>query len=241
MSETFDHLVILGRPASGKSEFIEFLEKREDALRTERYHLGRMEGVDDFLWLWEKFLEDDIWEAIGKPRLYSKKYGHNYGLSDGALLDFCLEKFNQVVADKYVAHPEFYAAHTLLVEFSRGGEYNYAKALPRLRKPIWEKAAIFYLEVSYEESWRQNVRRYEEKARHSILAHMVPEEVHQRYYRDDDWREVTGNAPDGYLTLDGCKVPFVSVPNEPRIFDHVLMDHRYKQPLDRLWELYQKR
>ena len=35
MTRTFDHLLLLGRPAAGKSEFIDFMKKTTDAERAE--------------------------------------------------------------------------------------------------------------------------------------------------------------------------------------------------------------
>jgi len=59
-------LILLGRPAAGKSELIQFLQGLPADERAGDYHLGTIEVVDDFPLLWEKFLEDDIWEAVGK-------------------------------------------------------------------------------------------------------------------------------------------------------------------------------
>ena len=55
MTKTFDHLFILGRPAAGKSEFMDFMKKISDAERSERFHIGHFVELDDFVWLWEKF------------------------------------------------------------------------------------------------------------------------------------------------------------------------------------------
>ena len=80
---TFDHLFLFGLPASGKSEFIDFMKKQSPQTLEEDYHLGLFEEMDDFVWLWEKFLEDDLWERVGKGRLFSVRDGENYGLVDG--------------------------------------------------------------------------------------------------------------------------------------------------------------
>ena len=80
MTKTFDHILLLGRPAAGKSEFIDFMEKTDSKERAEEFHLGKMKGMDDFFWLWEKFLEDDQWEEAGYPRIFSEKNGSNYNV-----------------------------------------------------------------------------------------------------------------------------------------------------------------
>lgn len=240
MKNKFDHIILLGRPAGGKSEFIDFIKDPSDADRVDKYHIGPFESVDDFVWLWEKFLEDDIWEKIGYPRIYSIKDAENRGLSaEGApLLDFCMERFNVEVQKKYLSRPEFYSEKTLFIEFSRGGSRAYRDALSRLSKEILGKAAILYIRVSYQESWRRNIARYEEKLKHSILAHMCLKPTMEMYYKTDDWDEYTGGKDSGALDINGVSVPFVTVFNEPESTDPVVLDRRYGPQLNKLWELY---
>lgn len=242
MCTTFDHLLVLGRPAGGKSEFIDFMIKIDDRARAERYHIGKFEGVDDFVWLWEKFEEDDLWEKIGKPRLYSKIYeDKNYGLVQGKLLDFCIEKFNFEIPKKYLSKPEFYKDNTLLIEFSRGGANGYNYALNHLSREVLANAAIIYIFVTFEESWRRNVARYEAKLKHSILAHKVPRETLEKFYLTDDWAEVTKGNTNGYLNLYDLKVPFVTMNNEQESVDPIVLDERYGKALNKLMELFQNR
>ena len=51
MSDIFKHLLVLGRPACGKSEFIDFLKHAPADMRRQRLHIGAFEEVDDFPWL----------------------------------------------------------------------------------------------------------------------------------------------------------------------------------------------
>ena len=39
----FENLIIIGRPAAGKSEVIDYLKKCTDAERAERFHVGPFE------------------------------------------------------------------------------------------------------------------------------------------------------------------------------------------------------
>ena len=237
MADTFDHPLVLGRPAGGKSEFIDFLQNIPDEHRAARYHIGPFEVLDDFVWIWEKFEEDDLWEKVGKGRLFSKKYGNDPGLSEGVLFDFMMERFNQEVLKKYLSKPEFYKANTLLIEFSRGGNDGYSEALERLSEDVLKKAAILYIHVSFEESWRRNVARYEEKLKHSILAHMVPKETMDKFYKLDDWKELTKGEKSGYLTFNNVKIPFVTMLNEPESTDPKVLDERYGLALKKLMQL----
>ncbi len=237
MKKTFDHLFVLGRPASGKSEFLDFMKNISDSERAEKYHIGKLNILDDFVWLWEKFEEDDIWEKIKGKRLHSKRAGHGYILDDGALFDFLMAKVNDAVAKKYLPQSNFYKENTLLIEFSRGGEKPYLPALKYFDKKVLGRSAIFYVEVTAEESRRRNDARYIEKLKSSILAHKTPDEDMQRFYSTDDWSYMTKEKQDGYLELADVKVPFVTMNNEPESKDPKVLGPRYFAALNRLWEL----
>jgi hypothetical protein len=241
MARTFDHLLILGRPASGKSEFIDFMKTILDADREKKFHIGTFEEIDDFVWIWEKFMEDDLWEKAGYPRLYSKQYmPGNPGLAPEGerLFKFCMEKINNTITGNYLSRPAFYNDHTLFIEFSRGNHHTFKDALETLKPEVLTRATIFFINVTKEESWRRNVARYQEKLKHSILAHMVPKETFDYYYSDHNWLELTHDEPVGNLNLNGVKVPFVTMNNEPESTDPVVLEKRYGNALNKLFELY---
>ena len=240
MSGILQHLFVLGRPACGKSEFIDFLKHTPPETRGPRLHIGRFEEVDDFPWLWEKFQEDALWEKAGYERLYTQEYmPGNPGMAPkGAkLFDWCMHKFNAEIGEKYLGRPGFYDQSTLLIEFSRGGPNGFGRALEMLEPAILAPAAIFYIKVSREESWRRNVARYQEKLKHSILAHMVPRETYDYFYDTNDWDTLTGGQPSGWLEIRGVKVPFVSMNNEPESTDPAVLEERYAGALETLWQL----
>lgn len=239
VTNTFEHLIILGRPASGKSEFIDYIKKLPDAERVEKFHIGQFEEIDDFPWIWAKFMDDNIWEAAGYKRLYSFADQSNPGLKEdaGLLFDYCIERFNFEISEKYLQNREFYVKKTLIIEFSRGGEKAYQNALQRLKRAILKKAAIFYIKVSAEESWRRNVARYEEKLRHSILAHMVPKRTFDAFYKTDDWSAYTNGEECGMININGLDVPFVTMNNEPELPPGPEIAKRYKEALDKLFRL----
>ncbi len=240
MSDIFKHLLVLGRPACGKSEFIDFLKHAPDPVRRSRLHIGKFEEVDDFPWLWEKFMDDAIWEKAGYERLYTEEYmPGNPGMAPkGAkLFDWCMHKFNDVIGRQYVGREDFYRDATLLIEFSRGGAHGFRRALDMLDRTVLEPAAIFYIHVSREESWRRNVARYQEKLRHSILAHMVPRQTYDYFYDINDWEELTAGKRSGRLDVNGLKVPFVTMNNEPESTDAAVLEERYATALGELWSL----
>jgi hypothetical protein len=240
MGDIFRHLLVIGRPACGKSEFIDFLKHSPAEMIRRRLHIGRFEEADDFPWLWEKFLDDEIWEKTGHGRQYTREYmPGNPGMApEGAkLFDWCMHKFNAVIAQQYLGREEFYRDSTLLIEFSRGGDDGFRRALGMLAPEVLAPAAIFYIQVSREESWRRNVARYQEKLKHSILAHMVPRETYEHFYDRNDWDDLTGGAPDGWIEANGVGVPFVTMNNEPESTDPVVLEARYSAALGRLWDL----
>ena len=62
MSDRFEIIILLGRPAAGKSEVIDFLKKTPVEERLRRFHIGRFEEIDDFPMLWTWFEEDAFLE-----------------------------------------------------------------------------------------------------------------------------------------------------------------------------------
>jgi hypothetical protein len=240
MNDIFKHLLVLGRPACGKSEFIDFLKRAPLEMRRERLHIGRFDEVDDFPWIWDKFQDDVLWEKAGYERIYTQEYmPGNPGMAPkGAhLFDWCMHKFNDVIATQYLGHPEFYDDATLLIEFSRGGANGFGQALAKLDRRILEPAGILFIQVTRDESWRRNVARYQEKLKHSILAHMVPKETYDFFYDVNDWDVLTGGAASGRITVNGIQVPFVTMNNEPESTDPAVLEERYAKALGVLWAL----
>jgi hypothetical protein len=67
---------------------------------------------------------------------------------------------------------------------------------------------------------------------------MVPKETFDYYYSDHNWLELTHDEPVGNLNLNGVKVPFVTMNNEPESTDPVVLEKRYGNALNKLFELY---
>jgi len=232
--EVLPYLILLGRPAAGKSELIQFLKGLPPDERAERYHLGTIAVLDDFPILWEKFIEDDIWEKVGKGRLISARAEENYYVTDDYVWPFLIERLNQVIEGEALL-----PGRTLLVEFSRGGEGAYRKALANLSRRALEQGAILYLSVSFEESWRRNQARYDRDKRDGILTHAVPWEEMERTYRTDDWAELAPE-PQGYLEVEGIRVPYITVENEPEPLTPEDFADRFRPALEALYKLWKK-
>jgi thymidylate kinase len=238
LRETFDVLLLLGRPASGKSEFIDFMTGRPAAQRARAFHIAPFDVVDDFPILWERFEEDDIWERLGRPRLHSKRCDGNYAVTDPGLWGFLIEKINRRI-ERAFAPPERFDGRTLIVEFSRGGPTGYADALAGLSPSILERAAILYVSVSFEESWRRNIARYNEKLRDGILTHSVPREELESTYGIDDWPSLAGETH-GTVEVQGIRVPFATMHNEPESADPSVLRKRYGDALGPLYDAWRE-
>ncbi len=70
-------LILIGRPASGKSEIIDYLQKMGDVERRDKFNLGELEVIDDFPMLWTWFEEDTILsKRLDQPRLHTDEQGY---------------------------------------------------------------------------------------------------------------------------------------------------------------------
>jgi len=236
VKDVFPIIFLLGRPASGKSEFIDFMKKTPLPERAELYHIGNLRVIDDFPILWEKFIEDDIWEQLGRGRLFSRLAGSNYAVADPTIWAFLIEKLNRLGEE---ALRELRDGGTLLIEFARGGEDGYRSALSLLSPEILKRASILYVDVSFEESWRRNQARYDEARRDSILTHSVPHEDLEKTYGTDDWKELTRDTS-GRLRVNGFSIPYVTMKNEPESKDPAVLGPRYRASLKPLYELWRQ-
>jgi hypothetical protein len=237
-SAIFQHLFVLGRPAGGKSEFIDFMKKLPPAERAADYGIGRFDEVDDFPWLWEACVDDDAREARGERRLVSKRTPEGYNITKPKFRGTLVDRFNEVIAAKYLANPRFYDEGTLLIEFARGRPDGFRESLERFHPDILRRGAILYIEVSFEESFRRNDARYQAAQKASILFDKVPDADMLGFFRENDWADLTGGAADGRLAVAGASVPFVTMHNEPESTDPLVLGPRYRRALGRLRELF---
>ena len=207
ISDIFDILILVGRPASGKSEIIDYLRSLGPEQRRSRFHLGELVVVDDFPMLWSWFEEDGLLSEMGKPRLHTDEAGYfkEEYLWDLLIRRLCLE---------YEKHrSERSAGSTVILEFSRGSEHGgYRRAFRTLNERVLEAAVVLYVSVSFQESLRKNRRRFNPRAPHSILEHSLPDEKLRCLYETDDWFELA-KVP-GFLSLRNLQVPYTVFENE---------------------------
>ncbi len=233
----FEHLFVLGRPAGGKSEFIDFMKHLAPEARAREFGIGQFEEIDDFPWLWESCVADDAREGRGEPRLVSERTGEGYNITKARFRRSLVDRFNEVIAARYLARPSFYADGTLFIEFARGVGDGFRDSLERFSPDILRRGAILYIQVSFEESYRRNAARYKPGQEESSLFHKVPDRDMLGFFRDNDWSEMTGGREEGWLLLAGVRVPFVSMTNEPESTDPAVLRTRYSAALGRLRRL----
>ena len=212
MAERFETIVLIGRPAAGKSEVIDFLKKTDEQTRAMRFHIGPFEEIDDFPFVWETFEIDDLLERLGQPRVFTTR---TYYFKGDHLWNLFIGRINLEFRKRLARDPEFTRRRTVLVEFSRGGEHGFAEAFGRLADEILSRAGIVYINVSYEESVRKNRRRFDPSQADSILFHALPDEKMEHYYRTNDWESLTGGRKTGTIRIREFDVPFAVFDNEP--------------------------
>lgn len=233
----FQHLFVLGRPAGGKSEFIDLMKRLPDAERAATFGIGRFEEIDDFPWLWAACVEDDERAARGQERLVSERTAEGYNITRPKFRGSLVERFNEAIRRRYLSNPAFYEDGTLLIEFARGRDDGFGESLARFDPAILTRSAILYIKVSFEESLRRNAARYRPGQEESILFHKVPDRDMLGFFRENDWSAMTREAPDGVLDIGGVAVPFVSMNNEPESSDERVLRARYGAALRRLLHL----
>lgn len=237
MANHFPFIILVARPAAGKSEVIDYLKKASPAERLSRLHVADMAEFDDFLYIWEWFEEDDILQKHGKERLHTKP---DYYFKDEFAWNLCIEKINLAVAKRLRGEPGFLDSHSAFIEFARGGANGFREAFDHLSDEILKQAAIVYIKVSYEESVRKNMRRARKGQEDSILFHSLPNDKMEYYYKVNDWDQLaTGDS--GHIEIKGRKVPFAVLNNEPEVTDAPeKLGPALEKTLSTLWELANK-
>lgn len=237
---TFEILLLIARPAAGKSEIIDHLKKTPVEDRIAAYHIGNFEEIDDFPMLWTWFEEDDILTEMGQPRLHSDEKRNFLGdhLWNVLIKRICLEYHKKVRDD-----PDYHEKQTTIIEFARGKQHGgFAGAFEHLSKEVAERMAILYIDVSWEESLRKNRARFNPDKPDSILEHGLTDKKMEYLYRESDWPEVSAENPES-IEIQGIKVPYVVFENEDDVTTErgTALSQRLQETLNRLWDLYKLR
>lgn len=238
-NDTFDVLMLIARPAAGKSEIIHYLKNTLTEERISRFHIGKIKEIDDFPMLWTWFEEDALLEQMGKPRIHTDAAGYfKWQYLWNLLIRRISLEYNKQLRDT----PNADVPVTTLVEFARGKEHGgFGEAFQYLSQELAERAAILYINVSWEESLRKNRRRYNPKRPDSILEHGLSDEKMERLYKDTDWQDVSGGKSYGFIEMQGVQVPFVVFENEDDVTTPggAPLGQRLEKTLQKLWGMAQ--
>ena len=234
--DTFDILLLIARPAAGKSEIIAHLKNTPLEKRIQQFHIGEFEELDDFPMLWTWFEEDDILTRLGHPRIHTDQEG-NF-LFDYQW-DLLIERINLEYEKKIRDEQDYHSRKTIIIEFARGTSHGgFQRAFKHLSKTIADRLAILYLDVSWEESLRKNRARFNPEKPDSILEHGLSDTKMESLYKSSDWEEIIADHPD-HIQIQGIPVPYIIFENEDDVTSQggeVLSSRLH----DRLSKLYQK-
>ena len=232
MTSKFPVILLIGRPAAGKSEVIDYL-KRQNADGLAKLHLAPFEEIDDFVWVWQTFEDDDIRQKMGKPRVNTTP---DYYFLDNDVWNFLIEKINLDFQKKLARDANYLNNHTAIIEFARGGDNGFGEAFSYLSDEILSQAAIVYIRVSYQESVRRNHKRARKGQEDSILYHSLPDEKMETYYKTNDWEKLSGGKTEGVMTIKDHRVPFAVFQNEPeKTDDPAKLGPALEETFEKLW------
>jgi hypothetical protein len=236
---TFDVVLLIARPAAGKSEIIDYLKKVSLNERVNRFHIGEFQEIDDFPMIWTWFEEDDLLEKMGHPRLHTDEQGI---FVQPYLWDVLVERIGLEYQKKSRDIPDYAERFTTIVEFSRGAEHGgYQSAFAHLSLQMLHKTAVLYVDVSWEESLRKNRNRFNPEKPDSILEHGLSDWKMERLYKEVDWEKISKDDPQT-LTIQGTRVPYVVFDNHDDVTTQrgIALGERLEQTLNKLWTLYKK-
>jgi len=235
MTDRFPVIILIGRPAAGKSEIIDYLKQIPEHERRVRFHIGDFEEIDDFVWVWQLFEDDDIRQQLGMGRVNTTP---DYYFTDPLLWNFLIEKINREFYRRLARNVNYLQEGTVIVEFSRGGDNGFGEAFSCLADDLLRRASIVYVSVPYEESLRRNRRRRRPGLEGSILYHSLPDAKMEFYYQTNDWETLSGGRSEGVITIKGHAVPFVVFQNEPELTDDpAKLGPALAEVLAKLWSL----
>ena len=236
----FNIILLIARPAAGKSEIIDYLKKMSPEERRQRFHVGGIDEIDDFPMIWAWFEEDDLLDKMGHPRLHTDSEGYFIQIY---LWNLLIERIGLEYQKKQRDLPHDAEALTTFIEFSRGREHGgYRSAFSHLSRQILEKTALLYVDVTWEESLRKNRKRFNPERPDSILEHSLSDAKLERLYKETDWREVSKVDPN-YLAVEGIQVPYVVFDNSDDVTTQRgdSLGIRLEQALKHLWTLSENR
>lgn len=232
----FNKLLMIARPAAGKSEIIHYLKIVPDEKRREKFHIGKVHVIDDFPFLWRWFEEDSLLSRMGKPRLYTNEDGYFKKRHFWHLLI----RMMNLEFEKFIRDTNQTDTFTVILEFSRGKEHGgYQDAFIHIQNEIRDLLPILYMDVSWEESLRKNRARFNPDRPDSILQHALPDKKMKRLYYETDFFDLaeTKSEDENLISINDTKMPFAVFENNDDVTTEPGpdLDRRLEVCLEDLW------
>ncbi len=234
----FDIVLLIARPAAGKSEIINYLKNTPTSERAERFHITGFEELDDFPMLWTWFEEDYLLEQMGHPRLHTTP---EENFKELYLWDLLIERICLEYDKKLRDQPDYHTEKTIMIEFARGSQHGgFQRAFEHLSPTVLQRMAILYINVSWEESLRKNRARFNPDRPDSILEHGLSDQKMESLYRHSDWGAISAADP-AYIEIQGIRVPYAVFENEDDIttIGGEALAERLQATTNKLWQRYQ--
>ncbi len=236
--ETFDILLLIARPAAGKSEIIAHLKNTPIEERIQQFHISEFEELDDFPMLWTWFEEDAILTRLGHPRIHTDEEGNFlFDYQWDLLIERINLEYEKIIRDEQ----DYHSRKTIIIEFARGTSHGgFQRAFKHLSKTIASRIAILYLDVSWEESLRKNRARFNPDKPDSILEHGLSDTKMESLYKSSDWDEIITGQPDN-IQIQGIPVPYIVFENEDDVTSQggEILSSRLQDRLSKLYQKYQ--
>ena len=236
--DTFDILLLIARPAAGKSEIIAHLKNTPIEERVQQFHIGEFEELDDFPMLWTWFEEDAILTRLGHPRIHTDEEGNFlFDYQWDLLIERINLEYEKIIRDEQ----DYHSRKTIIIEFARGTSHGgFQRAFKHLSKTIAGRLAILYLDVSWEESLRKNRVRFNPDKPDSILEHGLSDIKLESLYKSSDWGETIAGQPDN-IQIQGIPVPYIIFENEDDVTSQggEILSSRLQDRLSKLYQKYQ--
>lgn len=166
----YPFIFLLGRPGCGKSVIYEMLTERLNKKKVAREFIR----IDDFPILKELFDKDIHFKR------HRRKAG-GFEVTDWSIVDEVLKIVNERI--KELERPD----RIIFVEFARN---NYLQALSNFTPEVLSKSLILYIFAPYQVCCQRNIKRFQEKGKEDLDSHIVPPDLMESYYKEDDFEKL---------------------------------------------------
>jgi len=165
-----DYIFLLGRPGCGKSFVYDTIIKK--LKETEK--MENAERVDDFPILKELLDKDTEFKR------HVRKEG-GFEVTDFTIIDEVLSTIDSRLENVKLKND------LVFIEFARA---DYISALKNFRPETFARAMIVYIYCPYDVCLARNRKRFEQQKNNALDDHIVPTDLMESYYKNDDIEKI---------------------------------------------------